>query len=140
MRRFVTILLLMAFGVTAVAAADLNAADAKRVRAVIQAQLAAFEVDDAARAFTFATPKLREQFGSAETFMQIVRARYPVVYRHASVAFLKPEREEGSVTQAVHFTDANGGLWLALYLMEQQGDGSWRISACQVVPAEGKAA
>ncbi len=121
-------------------AADLGAADAKRVRGVIESQLAAFEADDAARAFSFATPQLREFFGSADNFLRLVRSSYPVVYRHASVAFLRPTLDDGVVTQGVHFTDGNGALWLALYRLERQPDRSWRISACQAVPAEGRAA
>ena len=120
--------------------AELSAADAKRVRAVIQSQLAAFAADDAPRAFAFATPQLREMFGSAENFLRMVRSSYPVVYRHATVAFLKPVLLDGAVTQAVHFTDGNGVLWLALYRLERQRDRSWRISACQAVETEGRAA
>ena len=143
MRRFVSMLwfALAALAFSPVSrAADLSAADAKNVRAVIQAQLAAFAADDASRAFSFATPKLRDAIGSADNFMQMVRASYPVVYQPATVAFLKPELSDGAVTQAVHFTDGNGVLWLALYRLERQRDKSWRISGCQIVEAEGHAA
>ena len=143
MRRLISILCLVAtaFWFAGPArAADLSAADAKSVRSVIQAQLAAFEADDAARAYSFATPQLREVFGNAENFLRMVRTSYPVVYRHATVAFLKPELQDGAVTQAVHFTDGNGVLWLALYRLERQRDRTWRISACQAVEAEGRAA
>jgi hypothetical protein len=141
MRRLILILLLAAgipWGVAR--AAELGAADAQRVRAVIQAQLDAFAADDAKRAFSYAAPQLRRMFGTPETFMRMVRDSYPVVYRHATVAYLKPELEQGAVTQAVHFTDAAGGLWLALYRLERQSDRSWRISACQLVRTEGRAA
>jgi Domain of unknown function (DUF4864) len=121
-------------------AGDVSAADAKSVRAVIEAQLAAFTADDAPRAFSYAAPQLREAFGSADNFMTMVRNSYPVVYRHATVAFLKPEQADGVVTQGVHFTDGNGVLWLALYKLERQRDRSWRISGCQTTEAEGRAA
>lgn len=141
MRRLILILLLAA-GIPwgEARAAELGAADAQRVRAVIQAQLDAFAADDAKRAFSYAAPQLRRMFGTPETFMRMVRDSYPVVYRHATVAYLKPELEQGAVTQAVHFTDAAGGLWLALYRLERQSDRSWRISACQLVRTEGRAA
>jgi len=118
-------------------AAAVAASDARSVRAVIQAQLAAFAADDAQRAFSYAAPKLRDMFGNADNFVAMVRAGYPVVYRPASVAFLKPERVEGGLAQGVHMTDANGVLWLALYRLERQPDKSWRISACQIVEAAG---
>lgn len=139
MRRLIRTLLLV-LAVTGAAhtfAADVADADAKSVRAVIQAQLAAFAADDAKRAFSYATPRLRDMFGSAETFFAMVRSGYPVVYRPASVAFLKPEIDGEVLTQGVHMTDANGVLWLALYQLERQRDKSWRISACQIVEAAG---
>jgi hypothetical protein len=110
------------------------------VRAVIQAQFDAFAADDAQRAFSYATPQLRQVFGSADRFIEVVRSAYPVVYRHATVAFLKPERADGSLVQGVHLTDERGVLWLALYRLERQRDKSWRISACQLLPTPGRVA
>jgi hypothetical protein len=143
MRRFVSILCLIgaAIALPAVSRADeLNADDTTEVRDVIQAQLAAFEADDAPRAFSFATPQLQEAFGSAESFLSMVRNSYPVVYHHVTVAFLKPDLENGTVVQAVHFTDDEGVLWVALYHLERQQDSSWRISGCQAVQTQGRAA
>ena len=124
----------------AAGAVDVSERDARSVRMVIQAQLAAFAADDARRAFSYATPKLRDVFGSADKFIEVVREAYPAVYRHETVAFLKPELADGTLLQGVHLTDGQGVLWLALYRMERQRDGSWRISACQLVPAQGRVA
>ena len=65
MRRALWILAWLAAGflpVAAVAAdaADVSERDARSVRTVIQAQLAAFAADDAKRAFSYATPRVRE--------------------------------------------------------------------------------
>ena len=142
MQRRASLLLCLALGAgitpAAEPAADMPEADVKGARAVIQAQLAAFAADDAKRAFSFATPQLREVFGTPENFIAMVRRSYPVVYRPASVAFLKPERDGETVLQAVHLTDADGVLWLALYRLERQRDKSWRISGCQVVEGKGR--
>ena len=118
--------------------AAVSQADTQGARAAIQAQLKAFAADDAKRAFSFATPQLRQMFGTPENFIEMVRNGYPVVYRPASVAFLKPERDGSALVQAVHMTDADGVLWLALYHLERQPDKSWRISGCQVVEAKGQ--
>jgi len=120
------------------AVADVPAADAKAARAVIEAQLAAFAVDDARRAFSYAAPALRRQFGSPENFIEMVRVGYPVVYRHASVAFLKPQWLGRELVQGVHLIDEDGTLWLALYRLQRQKDKQWRISGCQLVQAEGR--
>ena len=110
-----------------------SAADAKDIRAVIEAQLDAFAADDAIRAFSYAAPPIRQMFGTAENFIGMVRQGYPVVYRPASVTFLKPEMIEGELIQSVQMTDAGGQVWLALYQMQRQSDRSWRINGCQVV-------
>jgi hypothetical protein len=143
MRRFLMILACWAGLATPAHAADapdVLQGDARGVRAVIQAQFDAFAADDAKRAFSYATPKLREMFGSADRFIEVVRAAYPVVYRHETVAFLKPELAAGALVQGVHLTDAQGVLWLALYRLERQRDRRWRISACQLVAAQGRVA
>ena len=106
--------------------------DARALRAVIEAQLDAFAKDDAERAFALATPGIRETFGSAERFIEMVRSSYAVVYRPASVAFEKPVVIDGMVVQPVRLTDSQGRAWIALYPMERQGDGSWRTNGCQL--------
>ena len=121
-------------------AADVPEADAKSVRAVIQAQLDALAVDDAKAAFALAAPDLREMFGTPDDFIDMVRTSYPVVYRPVSVAFLKPERIDDALFQGVHLTDADGNLWLAMYRMVRQRDKSWRIAGCHVVHASGQVA
>ena len=47
-------------------AAPLTAQEVKNVRQVIQAQLAAFAVDDAVKAFSYAAPNVRKSAASAE--------------------------------------------------------------------------
>ena len=118
---------------------EVPAAEARRIQAVISDQLAAFAADDAARAFGHASAALQRQLGgSAEYFMSMVRSAYPVVYRPASVAFLRPERIDGQWTQGVHLTDAQGARWLAVYRMEREAPGRpWRIGGCTLVPANG---
>ena len=111
---------------------------AKVLRAVVEAQLAAFADDDANRAFSYAAPAIRAMFGTPERFLAMVRSGYPVVYRPASVTFLAPHRVDGEWIQGVHMTDAAGTLWLAIYRFERQGDRSWRISGCDVRPASGR--
>jgi hypothetical protein len=113
--------------------------DARAVRAVIEAQLDAFREDDAARAFSLATPGIRETFGSAENFMAMVKGAYAVVYRPRSVEFLAPLLAEGELLQPVRMTDAEDRAWIAIYPMQRQPDGSWRTNGCQLARAAGTA-
>ena len=108
----------------------ISADDARAVRAVIEAQLDAFRKDDAARAFSYATPSIRNMFGTPENFVEMVRTQYAVVYRPASVAFGKVDFLDGEPTQIVVYTDAESRHWLALYPMQRQPDGTWRINGC----------
>jgi hypothetical protein len=121
-----------------VLAAGVSKADARKVRAVIEAQLAAFAADDAKRAFSYATRDIREMFGTPERFVAMVREAYPVVYRPASVAFLQPEAIDGMVIQAVEMVDAQGHVWMAVYRLERQRDRAWRISACEIAASDAK--
>lgn len=116
----------------AAAQSAVSPADSRAVREVIEAQLDAFAKDDAERAFSLATPGIRETFGSAARFIEMVRSSYAVVYRPASVAFETPVVIDSLVVQPVRMTDAQGRAWIALYPMERQGDGSWRTNGCQL--------
>ncbi len=116
----------------------LSADEARGVRAVISAQLAAFAADDAEQAFAFASAEIRSQFGTAQAFMAMVRDSYPAVYRPASVAFLKLELRDDLMLQAVQLTDVRGKSWLAQYRMQRLDDGSWRIAGCVLSPNDGQ--
>ena len=137
MAAFLRALLLALAPLVASAQDAVPPADAQAVRAVIEAQLEAFRRDDAARAFSLATPGIRETFGSAENFLAMVRASYAVVYRPKSVAFEAPLVIDGDVVQPVRLTDAEGRAWLALYPMQRQPDGSWRTNGCQLARLAG---
>ena len=113
---------------------QLGAADQKAVLDIIQSQLNAFQVDDGALAFSFATPQLRRMFGTPENFMAMVKGGYMAVYRPQSVEFLDSRVVSGRTGQAVRFVGPDGDAVIAIYTMEKQPDGSWRIAAVQLIP------
>lgn len=121
-------------------ASPFTAADEKSVRTVIENQLAAFAKDDANKAFSFAAPNVRQAVGSPAAFMTMVREGYPVVYRPASVAFLKPEGKNDEAVQRVQMLDAAGDSWLAVYSLQRQKNKSWQITACVVIENKGRMA
>lgn len=112
--------------------APVTASEARAVRGIIESQLDAFSKDDPVRAFSFAAPPIRRMFQTPERFMAMVRQAYPVVYRPASVTFLKPERIGGATIQVVRMTDSDGAPWLALYRMTREADKSWRIGGVEL--------
>ena len=115
---------------SALAAEPLELGDRAAVRLVIEKQLAAFENDDAERAFSFASPKIQDMFITARNFMDMVRISYPVVYRPASLSFQVPYVEGDEVWQVVEMRDAQGMDWTAIYTLLRQADGVWRINGC----------
>ena len=131
------LLALQAAGMSA-HAENLNPVEEKSIRAVVEGQLAAFAKDDADKAFSFAAPNVRKAVGSAASFMSMVRSDYPVVYRPASVAFLKPEGKDGDAVQRVQMVDASGDAWLAVYSLQKQKDKSWRITGCALLENKGR--
>ena len=118
----------------------LSAKDEKAVQTVVQNQLAAFAKDDADKAFSYAAPELRKTIGSSAAFIAMVKNSYPVVYRPASVAFLKAEGSGDGVVQKVQMLDASGTSYLAVYSLQRQKDKTWRISGCAVVENKGRMA
>jgi hypothetical protein len=112
----------------------ISSEDARAIRQVIESQLAAFRADNAERAFSYASPSIRDMFGSADSFIAMVRGGYPVVYRPATVSFMLPESTAGAaggeVIQRVRMTDSAGTAWLAIYSMQRQPDRNWRINGC----------
>lgn len=145
-RRRMWVLGVVAFGLVgplalgSAQAAGVSARQAAQIQAVVQAQLKAFAADDAVRAFSYATPRIRKAFGNADTFLEMVRAAYPVVYRPASVSFFKTEKASGVWVQRVQMSDEQGALWQVTYVLELQRDGAWRINGCEVAASEGRVA
>ena len=95
---------------------------------VIRGQMDAFLGDDGARAFSYAAPSIREMFPTPDVFMAMVRGGYAPVYRPRDVEFLEPAMDGGDIVQPVRVTGPDGASVIALYRMQRQPDGSWKIA------------
>lgn len=114
-----------------------EAGERAATQAIIEAQLAAFKQDESAKAFSFASPDIQRVFENAESFMQMVKSNYRVVYRPTQVKFLSFQGNESFAQHMVQMVDENNALWSVLYTLEKIKDGSWRISSCQTNKAQG---
>ncbi|MBB4381902.1 protein of unknown function [Bradyrhizobium sp. Rc3b] len=112
-----------------------RADDVATAQGVIRAQEQAFARDDASAAYSFAAPAIREIFPAPDIFMAMVQSGYAPVYRHKSFEFGESKIEGGWIAQRVHIVDANGEAWEALYTLEQQADGSYKITGCSLLKA-----
>ena len=128
----ILLLLTLLIGLTAPA---LAADDVATARGVISSQAEAFSRDDAATAYSYAAPAIREMFPQTDIFMYMVQNSYPPVYRHKSFEFGEARAADGRIAQRVHIIDANGEAWEALYTLEQQPDGSLKITGCSLLKA-----
>jgi hypothetical protein len=124
------LLALLALATPASAADDVAAA-----QGVIRSQEQAFSRDDAATAYSYAAPTIRKLFPQADIFLFMVQNSYAPVYRHKSFEFGEARTEGNWVAQRVHIIDADGEAWEALYTLEQQGDGSFKITGCSLLKA-----
>jgi len=124
--------LLVAIGIVFSSAASL-ADDVTAAQGVIRAQEQAFARDDAAAAYFHAAPAIREIFPAPDVFMSMVQNGYAPVYRHKSFEFGESKSEGNWISQHVHIVDANGEAWEALYTLEQQADGSYKITGCSLL-------
>jgi len=107
--------------------------DIAAAQTIIRAQEEAFNRDDAAAAYSYAAPGIRERFPLADAFLGMVRNSYAPVYRHKSFEFGEARASEGKIAQQVHIVDSEGLPWEALYTLELQDDGSLKISGCVLI-------
>lgn len=96
------------------------------VEGVISDQITAFQADDFATAFGFASPGIQRLFGSVGNFARMVRNGYPMVWRPGDVRFLDGTGTQGRHQQDVLITDQAGRPHVLRYHMVQI-DGDWRI-------------
>ncbi len=60
--------------------------------------------------------------------MDMVKRGYQPVYRPKSYSFLEFGETKLGMTQKVEIVDSMGETWNALYRVEKQPDGVWKIS------------
>jgi hypothetical protein len=119
---------------------QMRASDWKSIKQVISAQRAAFIAGDGDKAFGYATPALRAQFGDADTFMAMVHLGYPALLTARYTEFLEGAVIDGLIIQPLRLVDADNSVRVALYTVEKQKNGAWRISGCRIGPSTVQAA
>ncbi|MBB5762772.1 DUF4864 domain-containing protein [Methylorubrum rhodesianum] len=139
MRTVASLLILVLAGLAA-RADDASRDTARRAaRATIERQIDAFRRNDAVGAYAEAAPQIRNLFPSAETFIAMVAKGYAPVLRPRSYRFeTAQETAEDEIAQGVSLQDEAGLDWVALYTLQRQVDGQWRITGCQLKKAPGE--
>lgn len=112
--------------------------DGAAIMGTISRQIEAFRRDDGAAAFSLAAPAIQQMYGSPERFLEAVRQTYRPVYRPRQVEFRQLGLVNGAIVQRVYLVGPDDQPSLALYFMEKQSDGSWRISGCVLLAIDGR--
>lgn len=110
-------------------------ADWKSIEQVIGQQRSALMAGDGAKALTFATAAIREQFGSPDNFLRMVRDGYSPLLEARATTFLEGAVIEGRVIQPLRLILPDNTVLVALYQMEKQKDGRWKIGGCVLAPS-----
>jgi hypothetical protein len=119
------------FAIAALTLSPAARAQEESIRAVIEAQIEAFEADDFETAFTFASPTIQGMFGTAQNFGAMVKNGYPMVWRPDNLRFLALDERGGLLFQDVIVRDAEGMLHILEYQMQQDGAG-WKINGVSI--------
>ena len=119
------------------AAPQARADAASEIQSVIADQLNAFKADDAPRAYGHAADIIKELFPSQSIFMEMVRVGYPPVYRAKEWSFSDPTPLENGYSQIVRLTDEQGRVWNAVYTLERDSTGEWKITGCRILKSDG---
>lgn len=114
--------------------------DWQAIRTVIKLQLAALRAGDGARAFGYASPSIRAQFGDAQTFLAMVRRSYAALLVARYTEFLDGAVIDGTVIQPLRLIAPDNTVQVALYTLQKQRSGGWRISGCRLAPSTVQAA
>ena len=138
MLRSVLAVVLLAFMSVAAFAQSISETEKTEFQRIITAQISAFRADDGPTAYSFAAPVVRNIFPTPEIFMSMVKRGYPQVYRPQSFNFTEALIDPmGRPAQKMLVVGPDGKTYEALYSMEKQPDGTWRISGCTLLEIPG---
>jgi hypothetical protein len=118
----------------------LRAAEWKAIETVIREQLTAMQAGDSAKAFAQAAPAIQQQFGTPENFLAMVRTAYGALIAARYTEFLEGAVVEGNVIQPLRLIAPDNTVQVALYTMQKQSDGHWKIVGCLLAPSTVQAA
>jgi len=138
MLRSVLMIALLAFMSVAAFAQSVSETEKTEFQRIIAAQISAFRADDGPTAYSYAAPVIRNIFPTPEIFMSMVKRGYPQVYRPQSFNFTEALIDPlGRPAQKMLVVGPDGKTYEALYSMEKQPDGTWRISGCTLLEIPG---
>lgn len=128
-------------GVAALALSVLPAlggeAEIRAAQSSIEAQIRAFLAGENETAYSYAAPSIKRLFPTVEQFMAMVRNGYQPVWKPRNFAFGEAvETSPTSIIQKVLVTGPDGKNYEAIYTLELQDDGTFRITGVSLRGAQ----
>lgn len=115
-------------------AGEPSSAEKQAFEQVISGQLEAFKANDGPLAYSFAAPIVTKIFPTVDIFMAMVKRGYQAVYTNSKYKFGELTTDIlGRPAQHVTITAGDGKRYEAVYSMEKQPDGNWKIAGVQMV-------
>jgi hypothetical protein len=112
--------------------------DRLAMQQVIESQLDAFAADRGEDAYSYAAPVVKSVFPNVDSFMAMVKGGYQPVYRNTAREFVESSvNSAGRSVIRVRLTALDGKRYEALYTMQQQPDGTWKIAGCVLIVIPG---
>lgn len=117
------------------AEATLPAGDWAAIRRAVTGQREALVAGDGAAAHAYAAPGIVAQFPTPASFLAMIRRRYAALLEARSAELLDGAVIGGDVVQPLRLVMPDGTVLVALYTMQRQHDGAWRIAGCVIAPS-----
>jgi hypothetical protein len=111
-------------------------AEIRAAQSTINSQIKAFLAKDHASAYSYAAPNVKRLFPTLDAFMGMVTGGYEPVYRPRNYTFGKVEElSPTSIIQEVLLVGPDGRDYRAVYTLERQPDGVYRITGVSLLAA-----
>ncbi len=110
-------------------------------RDIIEKQISAFLNDDIETAYSFAAAGIKAAYPDPRFFVEMVKRNYGPVYRPGNYAFGRGVlgTDGNTIAQELLITGPRGKDWRAVYVLEKQADGAFRITGVRLSKLSGSA-
>ena len=114
-------------------ATEITPEDAEAIRSVIRTQMAAFRAGNAERAWALSSAGIRQAFQSADRLLKVVREKYGPLASPKQVFFGEISITPDGLGQVMQVIGQDGRTHHALYMVEQDEDGVWKVNGCLLI-------
>ena len=112
-------------------------AEIRAAQSSIEAQLRAFLAGENEAAYSYAAPNVKRLFPTVEQFMAMVKNGYQPVWKPRNFAFGDAmEMSPTAILQKVLVVGPDGKNYEAVYTLEMQDDGTFRITGVSLRGAQ----